>query len=49
MDDAWFDQYLYGVILPKKYLDKRTAQALQVKPIVLPPWDAMYRMIRGPE
>ncbi len=49
MDDAWFDQYLYGVILPKKYLDKKTALALEVKPIVLPPWDAMYRMIRGPE
>ncbi|NQT61631.1 MAG: C1 family peptidase [Candidatus Marinimicrobia bacterium] len=49
MDDAWFDQYLYGVILPRKYLDKRTALALEVKPIVLPPWDAMYRMIRGPE
>jgi bleomycin hydrolase len=49
MDDAWFDQYLYGVILPKKYLDKKTALALEVKPIVLPPWDAMYHMIRGPE
>ncbi len=49
MDDAWFDQYLYGVILPKKYLDKKTTNALEVKPIVLPPWDAMYRMIRGPE
>ncbi len=35
MDDAWFDQYLYGVILPKKYLDKKTAMALEVKPIVL--------------
>jgi len=49
MDDAWFDQYLYGVILPRKYLDKKTAQALATPPIVLPPWDAMYQMIRGPE
>ncbi len=49
MDDAWFDQYLYGVILPKKYLDKRTSAALNVEPKVLPPWDAMYHMIRGPE
>ena len=49
MDDAWFDQYLYGVILPKKYLDRKTASALEVQPIVLPPWDAMYHMIRGPE
>jgi len=49
MDDAWFDQYLYGVILPKKFLDKKTAAALSVEPIVLPPWDAMYQMIRGPE
>ncbi len=49
MNDAWFDQYLYGVILPKKYLDKATLNALEKDPIVLPPWDAMYNMIRGPE
>jgi len=49
MDDAWFDQYLYGVILPKKFLDKKTLAALSIEPIVLPPWDAMYQMIRGPE
>jgi len=49
MDDAWFDQYLYGVILPKKFLDKKTTAALTIEPIVLPPWDAMYQMIRGPE
>lgn len=49
MDDAWFDQYLYGVILPKKYLDKNTLNALEKPPIVLPPWDAMYNMIRGRE
>jgi len=49
MDDAWFDQYLYGVILPRKFLDKETAAALDKAPITLPPWDAMYEMIRGPE
>ena len=49
MDDAWFDQYLYGVILPRKFLDKKTSTALAVKPEILPPWDAMYQMIRGPE
>ena len=49
MDDAWFDQYLYAVILPKKFLDKKTAAALSIEPIVLPPWDAMYQMICGPE
>ncbi len=47
MDDAWFDQYLYGVILPRKYLDKKTLGALSKKPIVLPPWDAMYKMLYG--
>ncbi len=48
MDDAWFNQYLYGVILPKKYLDKKTLSALGKKAIVLPPWDAMYHMLQGP-
>ncbi|MEA3287141.1 MAG: C1 family peptidase [Candidatus Marinimicrobia bacterium] len=49
MDDAWFDQYLYGVILQKKYLDRKTLDAMAKKPIILPPWDAMYQMLRGPE
>jgi len=49
MDDAWFDQYLYGVILPRKYLDKRCRAALAGKAVVLPPWDAMYEMLQGPE
>jgi len=49
MDDAWFDQYLYGVILPNKFLDKKTSAALAKPPVVLPPWDAMYQMIQGPE
>ncbi len=49
MDDAWFDQYLYGVILPRKYLEKKTLDALSKQPVVLPPWDAMYNMLHGPD
>ena len=48
MDDAWFDQYLYGVILPRKVLEKTTLDALGKPMVVLPPWDPMYEMIQGP-
>jgi len=47
MDDAWFDKYLYGVIIHQKYLTREMEQALEIEPIVLPPWDPMWMMIKG--
>ena len=41
MSDEWFNQYMYQVVIHKKYLDKKTLAALDQDPIVLKPWDPM--------
>jgi len=41
MADNWFSEYLYEVVVHKRYLDDEALQALELEPIVLPPWDPM--------
>lgn len=41
MYDEWFDEYVYKVIINRKYLPKRVLDILETEPIVLPPWDPM--------
>lgn len=41
MYDEWFDEYVYKVIIHKKYLPKQMLDILKTEPIVLPPWDPM--------
>ncbi len=39
--DKWFDEYMFRIVLNKKYLDKKAIKALDSKPIMLPIWDYM--------
>lgn len=41
MSDKWFDQYMYQVVVNKKYLSKQQKKALELPPIELKPWDPM--------
>ena len=41
MDDEWFSEYVYQILLDKKYLNKKQAEAFKKEPIVLEPWDPM--------
>lgn len=41
MYDDWFDEYVYKVIIHKKYLPKRVLDILKTDPVILPPWDPM--------
>jgi bleomycin hydrolase len=41
MSSTWFDEHVYQVITPKKYLTKKMVKALEQKPVVLPNWHAM--------
>jgi len=42
MSDAWFDEYLYEVVVNKKYLKKKYSKLYETqKEISLPPWDPM--------
>jgi bleomycin hydrolase len=46
MSDPWFDEYLYQVVVNKKYLSAELLQAYSQDPIVLPPWDPMGSLAR---
>jgi bleomycin hydrolase len=40
MTDSWFDEYVYQVVVDRKYLSTRHREILDnCVPIVLPPWD----------
>jgi len=41
MNDSWFDEFMFEIAARKSYLPKELQKALELKPIVLPPWDPM--------
>lgn len=41
MSDEWFDEYMYQVLINKKYLDKKVLDAYKGEPVHLKPWDPM--------
>ncbi len=41
MDDPWFGEFAYQILLQKKYLSKAQKQQFDEKPILLKPWDPM--------
>ncbi len=42
MTDRWFDEYMFRVVILKKFIDEKTLKILNQKPIILPPWDPMF-------
>ena len=40
--DKWFDEYMFRIIIHKKYLGEKAIQALDQEPILLPMWDYMF-------
>ena len=42
MTDEWFDNYMFRVVVEKKYVPADILAMLQQKPIMLPPWDPMF-------
>ncbi len=44
MMDEWFDQYIYEVVVRKKYLGEVLLKVLDSEPVVLPPWDPMGKL-----
>lgn len=41
MDDNWFDDYVYDVVINKKYLTKEELAEYEKEPTMLPAWDAL--------
>ena len=40
--DEWFCEYLFRLVIHKKYLSPEATAALEQKPVMLPVWDYMY-------
>lgn len=41
MTDQWFEEHVYDLVVPKKYLTSKMLEMFKKKPIELPPWHAM--------
>jgi bleomycin hydrolase len=46
MNDNWFDEYMFEIAAPSKYLSDEMKEALKTTPVVLPPWDPMGSLAR---
>ena len=42
MTDDWFDEYMFRLVINKKYIDKDVLKVLKQKATLLPPWDPMF-------
>lgn len=42
MTDEWFNEYMFRLVVNKKYCPKRILDLLKQKPIQLPAWDPMF-------
>jgi len=41
MDDAWFDEFVYQIVVDKKYLKPEELAAYEKEPTLLPAWDPL--------
>lgn len=42
MTDEWFEEYMFRVVVDKKYIPEATLKLLEQKPVMLPSWDPMF-------
>ena len=42
MTDEWFDEYMFRLVVEKKYVPEKVLNILKQKPIRLPAWDQMF-------
>ncbi|MBR4964392.1 MAG: C1 family peptidase [Alistipes sp.] len=42
MTDEWFEEYMFRVVVDKKYIPAETLELLNQEPIMLPSWDPMF-------
>jgi len=42
LTDMWFSEYMFRLVVNKRYLSAEQSKLLEQKPIVLPPWDPMF-------
>lgn len=42
MTDKWFDEYMFRIVVNRKYVSSKVLKILDQKPTLLPPWDPMF-------
>lgn len=42
MTDRWFDEYMFRLVVDKKYVPADIMKVLKQKPVLLPAWDPMF-------
>ncbi len=42
MTDRWFDEYMFRVVVHKKYVPGAVLEIMKEEPTMLPPWDPMF-------
>lgn len=42
MTDEWFNEYMFRLVVDKKYITGKTKEIFQQKPVRLPAWDPMF-------
>ena len=42
MTDEWFDEYMFRLVVEKKYVPGKVLDILKQKPVLLPAWDPMF-------
>ncbi len=43
MTDKWFEEYMFRLVVNKKYVPAEVLKVLEQKAILLPPWDPMFQ------
>lgn len=42
MTDKWFSEYMFRLVIHKRYISEEVLKILEQEPIMLPPWDPMF-------
>lgn len=42
MTDKWFDEYMFRLVVNKKYIPENLLKLMEQKPVMLPAWDPMF-------
>lgn len=42
MTNEWFNEYMFRLVVEKKYISPQLLELLETEPIILPPWDPMF-------
>jgi len=42
MSDDWYSEYMFRVVILKKYISPEVLKILDQEPVMLPPWDPMF-------